>query len=376
MHIARVVHNFYGDEMIDSFNAFELSQRQSKLGNYVTLFTWNKENRSSHEIVNKNFKIYRLKGLNLALRPFFTKYPFLPQLGSIIKREKPDLIHAHSHLFLTTYAAIKAAKKSSIPSIVTVHGLSAERNNAINLLQKIYLESMGTKIFQASTIIVCLTRADARQVVRLGCPASKISLIPNPVDADLFKPCPKNEQDNLVVWVGRIVPEKGLEYLIDAAKLVQHHINDVRFVLVGDGPMRNKLEYLIKDRGLSKIVSLIGSLDHRRVADMLAKASIFAFPSLKEGMPRAVLEAMATGKAVVASDIPGMDEIIEHGFNGVLVQPKNAGALGDTIITLLNDNKLRNRLGRNARKTILKFFTWKSHLSQLESVYEAAIEEM
>ena len=120
----------------------------------------------------------------------------------------------------------------------------------------------------------------------------------------------------------------------------------------------------------------MGPLEHKEVADMLAKASIFAFPSYKEGMPRAVLEAMSTGKAVVASDIPGMDEIIENGINGVLVQPRDANALGDAIIALLNDKKLREELGRNARQTILKSFTWKNHLTQLEKIYDKAIEEM
>ena len=376
MHISRVVHVFHGDVVGDPFNSLELSLRQSEVGNCVTLFTWNKENRRPYELVNQNFKLYRLEGLNLAIKPFFTEYPLVPHLGSTLKREKSELIHAHSHLYLTTYVAVKAAEKLGIPSIVTIHGVSAERNIAVNLMQKLYLLSLSTRIFKSSTKIVCLTRADAEQVVRLGCPASKIRLIPNPVDAEMFKPHPEKEQDNLIVWVGRFVPEKGLENLIDAAKLVQSRINDVRFLLVGDGPLRNELEYLINDRGLSNIVSLMGPLEHKEVADMLAKASIFAFPSYKEGMPRAVLEAMSTGKAVVASDIPGMDEIIENGINGVLVQPRDANALGDAIIALLNDKKLREELGRNARQTILKSFTWKNHLTQLEKIYDKAIEEM
>jgi len=375
MYISRVVHVFYGDVVGDPFNSLELSLRQSKFDNCISLFTWNKENRRSYELVNKNFKLYRLEGLNLALKPFFTEYPIIPQLDLMLEREKSEIIHAHSHLYLTTYEAMKTAEKLGIPSVVTVHGVSAERNIAVNLLQKLYLLSLGTRIFKSSTRIVCLTRSDAKQVIRLGCPATKIRIIPNPVDALMFKPHPKKEQDNLVIWIGRFVPEKGLEYLLGAAKQVQSRVNDVKFILVGDGPLRNELEYLIKDMGLSKIVSLIGPLEHNEVAGMLAKASIFVFPSIKEGMSRAVLEAMSTGKAVVASNIPGMDEIIENGFNGVLVQPKNANALGDAIIALLNDKKLRNRLGRNARMTILKFFTWKSHLSQLAGVYKAAIEE-
>jgi len=376
MHIARVVHVFYGDIVGDPFNALDLSIRQSISGNRVTLFTWNKENRCPFEFFNQNFKLYRLKGLNLALKPFFTEYPLVPRLGMMLEREKPELVHAHSHLYLTTYTAIKAANRMGIPSIVTVHGVSADRNLAVNLLQKLYLRSLGTRIFQSSTRIVCLTRADAKQVLRLGGPASKIRVIPNAVNAEMFKPFPKKEQDNLVVWIGRFVPEKGLKILIEAAKHVRSHINDVKFILVGDGPLRNELEHLIKVRGLTNHMSLIGPLKHEEVADVLAKASIFTFPSIKEGMPKAVLEAMAAGKAVVASDIPGMDEIIESGFNGVLVQPRNASALGDTIIALLNDKRLRKSLGRNARQAVIKHFSWDNVLSLLSGVYEEAAAEI
>lgn len=376
MNISRVVHVFYGDIFGDPLNTRELSLRQSRFGNNISLFTWNKKNCRSYELVNQNFKIYRLKGLNLAIKPFFTEYPFIPHLGLMLEREKSEIIHAHSHLFLTTYAAIMAAKKLDIPSVVTVHGVYAERNMAVNLFQKLYLLSLSTRIFQYSTKIVCLTRAIANELIRFGCPASKIRLITDPVDTDMFKPCPKKEQDNLVVWVGRFVPEKGLEYLIDAAKLVQYRVDDVRFILVGDGPFKCKIESLIKDRGLSNIVSIIGPLEHREVADMLTKASIFAFPSLKEGMGRAMLEAMSTGKPVVVSDIPGMDEIIKNGFNGILVQPRDASALSDKIIDLLNDKKLRKRLGRNARQTMLKSFTWKRHIRLLQAVYEEAVAEV
>ena len=372
MHIARVAHVFNEDVVGDPFNTHNLSLRQSKSGNRVTLFTWNKENRRPFESFNKNFKLHRLTGLNLALKPFFTEYPLVPRLGLMLEREKPELIHAHSHLFLTTFVAIKVAKKLGIPSVVTVHGVSAERNIAVNLLQNMYLRTIGTKIFQSSTRIVCLTRADAIQVVKLGCPPSKIQLIPNPVDTDIFKPCPKKEQDNLVVWIGRFVPEKGLKYLIEAAKQVHSSNNDVKFTLVGGGPLRHELEHLVEAQGLANCVSIIGPLEYREVADVLRKASLFAFPSLKEGMPKAVLEAMAAGKAVVASDIPGMNEIIKNGFNGVLVQPRNVSAFSNIIITLLEDDPLRKRLQRNARNTMLKYFTWQRHLNLLNSVYEEA----
>jgi len=353
-----------------------LSLRQSNLGNKVVVFTWSKGKKPVLNSINKNFKILRLRGLNLAFKPFFSEYPIVPNLDEMIRKEKPDILDAHSHLFLTTYSAVKTAKKLGIPSIVTIHGVLAKRDKVTNFLQYCYLYTFALKIFNNNTITICLTRSDAEQIANWGCPPEKIRIVPNPVDTELFKPLLGIEEDNLIVWVGRFVLEKGLKYLIEAARIVVNSNKNAKFLLVGRGPLRSSLTYLIRTRNLDNNVSIIGPIEHDKITNILARASIFAFPSLKEGMPRAILEAMSMGKAIVASNISGIGEIIENDFNGVLIQSRNAHALASKIMTLLEDKTLRNRLGRNARETILKRFTWKRVLDQLDRIYKEAVEKM
>jgi len=283
-------------------------------------------------------------------------------------------LHAHSHLFLTTYSAVKTAKKLGIPSIVTIHGVLAKRDIVTNFLQYSYFYTLASQIFHNNTITICLTRSDAEQIANFGCPHEKIRVVPNPVDTELFKPLFVIEEDNLVVWVGRFVLEKGLKYLIEAARIVVSSNKNAKFLLVGKGPLRQSLNYLIRTLNLDDCVSIIGPIEREKIPKILARASIFAFPSIKEGMPKAILEAMSAGKAIVASNISGLSEIIENDFNGVLVQPRNANALASKIITLLEDKPVRNRLGRNARETVLKRFTWKRVLNQLDGVYKEAVE--
>jgi glycosyltransferase involved in cell wall biosynthesis len=359
--------------MGDPFAAYELSLRQSKK-HKITVFTWNKNARTSLEYVNNNFKIRRLKGQNLALKPFFAEYPFIPNLDEIIKKEAPDVIHAHSHLFPTSFYSIKIAKKLGIPSVISVHGLMAERETITNLLQYIYLRSVSSWIFKKSTTIVCETRNQSDQISRLGSSNERVRIVPTPVDTIFFKPCPILEKNNLIVWTGHFVPEKGLKYLIEAAKKVVRTNRNVKFLLIGTGPQRPKLVKMIKNLHLGNNVFLIGPVEKRQIARFLAEASIFVFPSLSEGMPKSVLEAMSTGKPVIASNIPGMSETIKEDENGILVPPRNSEKLANVILKLLGDEKLRENLGRNARKTVLKRFTWGRILGLYNAVYEEAVK--
>lgn len=372
MHIARIVHIYKGDLLGDTFNAHELSLRQSNTGHNITLLTWNKNNRKTYSEINDKFHLYRLPGMNLALKPFFTEYPFLPTLNSQLSKINPDVVHAHSHLFLPTYQAMKSALKFHTPLIVTIHGVSAYRDFLTNAFQKAYMLTFCNVIFHNSSRIICLTNSDANQIISFGCPRDKIVIIPNPVDVELFSPMPMVEEENTILWTGRFVSEKGLRSLIEAAEIAYAQNKNLRFILVGTGPLKTDLEVLISQKGLSNCISLIGPLNHTDVAKIIQKSSLFVFPSLKEGMSRSVLEAMSCQKAVVAMDIPGMDEIIQNGYNGVLLDPQNPIKLSETILQLVSDQKLRNRLGRNARNTILHKFTWKNHLNSLTKVYESA----
>lgn len=352
----------------------ELSLRQVEQGHKVTVLTWRRERFKPHqEIVGSRYLVMRLNNVWMPWDSLGMTNPFLPALSKTIRQLDFDLIHAHSHLFWTTVTAVKIAKATRRPVIITVHGVSAERNSLVNLAQYSYLYTFGSWVFRNSTRTICLTNSDATEITRFGANPEKIRVVPNAVDTDLFKPGEDN--GNHLVWVGRFVPEKGLQYLVKAAKIVLSEHHDVKFVLVGDGPLKPCIMNLAIKNGLKERICFAGKMSQREVVQVMQSASVFLLPSLKEGFPKTLLEAMACGKPVIASNISGVNEIIEDGYNGLLVPPREPRLMADAIIELSNDKDLSHKLGQQARLSVLKRYNWDLVIDKIEKVYCEAIEE-
>ncbi len=295
-------------------------------------------------------------------------------LISLLKHIECDVINLHSHLFyFTAIPALIAAHKLKVPLVVTVHGVFSPVNFTIDNLQKLYLYTFCRIVWNKARLVICLTEADAREVVKYGCPRQKIVIIPNWVNTDLFKPA-EYQEENLILWMGRFVSTKGLEYLVKAAKIVLQHYPKALFVLLGDGPLKSKIAHLIADEGLSKSFELRDSVSYEKVAEHICHASIFVFPSFKEGMPFAVLEAMACGIPVVGSDIPGVNSIIRDGEHGLLVEPKDHISLSKGIMRLLESKDLRTRLGKNARKLVEELYTPEQVVNKTIDLYECILK--
>ncbi len=370
MRIARIRHLFFPDMPRDYF--YELSEQQKKRGNEVHVVTWNKNGRQS-EILSDNFYIHRLNGVNFALKGKVQDYPCLPTLSSTLKQINPDIIHAESHLFLPSVQSLRIAEKLACPFIISVHGVYADRGLAVNYAQKTYLRAIS-RVFRKANRIICLTYDEAAEISKFGFPAEKISIIPNGVDTGLFKPSAQRES-NLIVWAGRFVPEKGLEYLIEAAKIIHEKNNEAKLLLIGYGPLKSKLRLMVKSYDLEGFVIISDSLPRERIASILGKATVFVFPSIKEGLPVSVLEAAASAAPIVASDIPGVNCIIDNHKSGLLVPAKNSRALASAILDLLDNLSLRKELGSNARQAAIDRFGWQNVLDSLDSVYLQAVNE-
>lgn len=370
MRIARIRHLFYPDMPQDYF--YELSAQQANRGHDVSVVTWSRNGKPSTKEAT-GFKIVRLRGLNLALLGAFKDYPFLPGISSQLKKIKPDLVHAESHLFLPSFQAVLEAKKLGVPSIVTVHGVFAERGLAVNLLQKAYLHTFGLMLFKKSDKIICLTQSDAKEILALGCSKNKVIVIPNAIDINLFSPSIERSS-TLIVWVGRFVPEKGVEYLIKAAKIVSEQVSGITFLLIGYGPLKTKMMQLAEDSGLLETTVIFSKpLSRREISKILSKATIFVCPSLKEGLPLSVLEAMASGTPVIGSDVSGVKDIIVDQFSGLLFPSKNSDKLAECILSLLLNEKNCRQMGKNARQSIIQSYTWDLISHKLDVVYKELV---
>jgi glycosyltransferase involved in cell wall biosynthesis len=372
MHVLRVSHLFYPDTLSDYL--LEFSIRQVSRGHEIDVVTWNKNRRPQKENVLDNLTIYRLPGINFRIRGAITDYPYVPCLPDKIAQLKPEIVHAESHLFLTTVQAIKKAKELHKPSVVTVHGVMAKRSSIINLAQFSYLRTLSSWIFRNADRIICLTQSDAKEIIAYGCPYEKIRIVPNAVDTDRFRPV-NGKWENLVVWTGRFVPEKGLNYLIEAARIVKKECRNVKFILVGDGPIKANIVKSAHNYGLlNNVVCFAGPFDRNQIANILSKASLFVLPSLKEGMSLSLLEAMACGKAIIGSSVPGIEDVITDGKNGLLVPAADSEALANAILTLLNDENLSRRLGQMARQLVVEKYSWNIVIDKIEKVYDEVVK--
>jgi glycosyltransferase involved in cell wall biosynthesis/serine acetyltransferase len=178
-------------------------------------------------------------------------------------------------------------------------------------------------------------------------------------------------QSQLIAVVANMnVESKGHADLIRAAAEVSQEFPDAKFLLIGDGGERTRLEALTSESGLSKTVLFLGRRDD--VPNVLVCCDLFVLPSWAEGLPNSVLEAMAAGLPVVATRVGGTPEIIDNGVHGLLVAPRDSHALAQTILQLLRNKELAKRLGQSAQDRVRAQFSFERLLSDLDSLYVEA----
>ena len=196
---------------------------------------------------------------------------------------------------------------------------------------------------------------------------SPIMVLSNYIDTDRFVPSSERTRANRIVFVGRLVAEKQIDRLIDAVDGLS-----VELVIIGDGPLRRNLEERAAGIEMASI-RFLGAVPHEQLPAELRPASLFVFPSRYEGNPKALLEAMACGLAVIASDIPAHREIIESGRNGILIDP-TAGHIRSTIQALLAVPEHIRVLGKNARETMLDRYSLDRLVEEETRLYERLLD--
>lgn len=191
------------------------------------------------------------------------------------------------------------------------------------------------------------------------------------VDTSLFQPAEvrENPRPCEIVCVGRLSPEKGQHVLLAAMECLIAEDRDVRLRLVGDGPGRAALERHAADRGLAARVVFEGWASPERVRGLYSQADICAMPSFSEGIPVALMEAMAVGLACVATRITGIPELIEDGVHGLLVTPSDEAELARAIVRLMNDAPLRRQLGEAARRRVLADYDFARNAAILAEIF-------
>ncbi len=199
-------------------------------------------------------------------------------------------------------------------------------------------------------------------------PNIKIPIITNGVETDRFKPdISKRNKDKIhILTAGRLSEQKGIEFLLKALSLLKKNVyyNEFALDIVGDGPLRQRLERMTHNLFLSADVTFSGWVDKKDMPKKYQSADIFVLPSLDEGMPNAVLEAMASKLPVITTNILKNEGLIIDGHNGFLVPPEDASMLFDKILLLLKDTQLREEMGQRNFQLVRSEHKWKSIASE------------
>jgi len=205
----------------------------------------------------------------------------------------------------------------------------------------------------------------------------KVKVIYNSIDLPEYQKPPFEASRSLgkprLITVSRLMRHKRVDGIIEAVKKIAEEYPQASLLIVGDGPEKGDLEKLSQKLGLNEKVRFCGKVTHKRMVTLLAEADIFVLNSVYEGLPHAVLEAMACRIPVIATNIRGTDEVVKDGETGLLVAPNNSKDLKEKLALLFKDKELRGRLAENAYKNIAENFTWDKNLSLLEKELKEVI---
>lgn len=370
--IARVVH--------------DLSKRLIKDGHDVYVITYKEGDVPSFED-DKGVKVYRVD--NYMINPNnFIDWVMQLNFNMITKANelmasgiKFDVIHAHD--WLVAYAAKTIKSSFNIPLVSTIHATEYGRNKGIHdETQKYINDTEWLLTYESSEVIVNSNymKAELQRIFNL--PFDKINVIPNGINLTSFNGVEKDydfrrnyamDNEKIILFMGRLVNEKGVQHLIDAMPKVLANYNDAKLVIAGKGGMIDELREKVSFLGIENKVYFAGYLNSKQVTKMYKCADIAVFPSTYEPFGIVALEAMLAGIPTVVSDIGGLNEIVEHGKNGMKSYAGNANSIADSIISLLYNPELCDRVVKNAKIKVKNEYNWNKIAQDTHFAYQKAI---
>jgi phosphatidylinositol alpha-mannosyltransferase len=284
----------------------------------------------------------------------------------MLKRERFDVIHHHEPL--VPFLSMQILDSAKCPNVATFHafgGFSLSYWLGRPIGQR-YMKKLAARIAVSSA---------ARHFVSQYFPG-EYRIIPNGVDVDFYakaRPFPEYRDGKVnILFVGRVEPRKGAMYLLRAYAKLKEHRPDTRLIFVSAGPQLGAMRRFVRENGLRDVL-FAGRVDDIDKARFYKTADIFCAPSTgQESFGIVLLEAMAAGRAVVASDIHGYKKVVQRNVTGLLVEPRDADALCRAISQLIDDPALRERLG-DAGAERAREFDWEHVARQLEDVYQEVV---
>lgn len=365
-----------------------LSKHLAKQDVKVYVITCDFPGAPAHEIVD-DVEIYRIDSYK-SPSPDFATWVYLMNMNmqretaSLMKKigNKVDVIHAHDWLVANAGIGLKHIFRK--PLLVTMHSTEMGRRDGLHTTtEKMIHETEAWLTYEAWKVICCSEYMISHVRYVFGLPNDKLVMVPNGVnihnydginDLQTFRAKFALPEEKIVLFVGRLVYEKGIHVLINAVPKILAKVN-AKFIIVGSGYMKEQLLNIVRSMGLEHKVLFEGFMDEPILHNLQKCADVSVVPSLFEPFGIVALEAMAAKSPVVASDTGGLSEIIEHDITGVKVYPNNPDSLAWGITKILQDDAYARYLRDNAYRRVIERYDWEKIAIETKRIYESVLGE-
>ncbi|MDB2243113.1 glycosyltransferase family 4 protein [Halorubrum ezzemoulense] len=338
MQILRVAPWIYPDTKGGGdYHVHAMSRDQAAMGHDVTVLTTRADESLPRIEETHGYTIVRVSpGVTLLgndVSPAVARYLW----G--VDADDFDVMHAHSHCYFVTNLAALKRQLGDIPLAITNHGLYSQ--NAPERLFSVYLKTLGRWTFNQADVVFCYTDVDKQRVRGLGV-SSRIEVVANGIDTERFtSEGPESDlidaKGPVVLFVGRFAEGKRPWLAVEAFAAVLAEHPDAELYLCGDGALREELEAQVAELEIGESVTFLGHVSYDEMPKVYRSGDVLVLPSRAEGVPRTVLEAMASGTAIVTSQLEQMADIVDSA--GQMVEDMSGGALAESISDLLEPSR-------------------------------------
>ncbi len=364
----------------------DLSKRLIKDGHEVTVVTYRDGDVPEFED-DKGVKVYRVDNYMINPNNFIDwimqlNFNMIAKVNQLIAENGEfDVIHAHD--WLVAYAAKTIKNSYNIPLVATIHATEAGRNSGIHDDTQRYINDTEWMLTYEATEVIVNSNYMKNELQRLfGLPFEKINVVPNGVNLTTFNNIERDyefrrkfamDNEKIILFMGRLVYEKGVQHLISAMPKILNGYHDAKLVIAGKGGMLDELKEQVYSMGISDKVCFAGYQSGKDVAKMYKAADISVFPSTYEPFGIVALEAMLAERPIVVSDIGGLNEIVQHRENGMKSYAGNPNSIADSILELLYDHQLYDNVVRKAKNKVRNEYNWNKIAQDTHFTYQKAI---
>jgi len=367
MRILRVAPDIYPNVVGGyGLHVHNLSLEQGKKGHQVEVYVISSksglENRGYYS-VRKFKEMLRIWG-----NPISVSYVF-----KLAKEwDRFDVVHAHSHLFLTTLIAAVVRKFHKTPLVVTNHGLVSQ--TAPSFVNMLYNKIFGKYIFYVADLVIVYTLREKRELVRWGISPDKIKVVFNGINTNLFKNEGNSLKENGIIWIGRLVPGKRPDLAIKIFTKIKEKYKNLKLIIIGDGPLKGLVLDLLKKSPFRQDITYFPFVKNEELPKYYSSAKIFLLTSTTEGLPRTLLEAFSCEIPAVISRIPHLSDVIER--SGLMVKENSIDEFLSAIEYLLENPKIQKKMGISGRKKVVLFYSWDLFVTKNLELYKTLRREL